>query len=147
MRALPYLVIALIVVMAITGRYVQPRWRSTARILAVCLIFSIAGLILRPFVHPILIAVTPGPGLQGQASIVSAGLLPTRVTGVHHRFVDLMAGQTGVVPVQSPTAGAPFWVVGTLHLTGMWLMLVILVCATPLLWCLIVGLAPIENDE
>lgn len=146
-RALPYLIIATIVMLILTRHYVRPRWRSSIRILATCLMFSVAGLILRPYVHPLLIAVVGDGGLTGQASIVSAGLLPTRVAGAPLHHIDLLSGQTGVVAVQSTAAGAPFWVNGSPHLEGWWLLLVIGVCALPLLWCLVVGLSSDEELE
>lgn len=144
-RALPYLIISTVVVLIFTRAYVRPRWRSSVRILAICLLFSVAGLILRPYVHPLLIAVVADAGLTGRASVVSAGLLPTRVTGAPAHFVDLYNGQTGVVAVESTAPGAPFWVNGSPHLEGWWLVLVIGVCALPLVWCLIVGLTPEEE--
>lgn len=146
-RALPYMIISTIVVLLFTRAYVRPRWRSSVRILAICLIFSLAGLILRPNVHSLLIAVVGDAGLTDQASIVSAGLLPTRVTGASAHFVDLLSGQTGVVAVESTAPGAPFWVNGSPHLEGWWLLLVIGVCALPLVWCLSVGLTPEEEPE
>lgn len=146
-RALPYMTISTIVVLLFTRAYVRPRWRSSVRILAICLTFSLAGLILRPYVHPLLIAVVDDAGLTGRASIVSAGLLPTRVTGAPAHFVDLLSGQTGVVVVNSTAPGAPFWVNGSPHLEGWWLLLVSCVCALPLVWCLSIGLTPEEEPE
>ncbi|HEY5822527.1 MAG TPA: signal peptidase I [Propionibacteriaceae bacterium] len=145
-HALPYLIVGLMVIFVVTGTYVRSRWRSAARIMSICLLLAIAALILRPFVHPYLMSVSTDTGTP-YATVVSAGLMPTRVTGAPGEFIDLVNGQEGVVRVASVAEGAPFMINGTPHLNLPWLFLVIGICAFPLLWCLIVGLSPDEDER
>lgn len=144
-RALPLLIVGVMVIMVATAAFVRARWRSSARIMALCLLLSLSALILRPFVRPVLIDVSTDDPSGPVAHVVSSGLMPTRVTGAASHFVDLTNGQVGSVPVRAVDPGHPFQVNGHPHLDLAWLLLVIVVCSLPLLWCLIVGLSP--EDE
>jgi signal peptidase I len=139
-RALPTVLLAVVVLMVATGRYVPLRWRSSARILGTCLTFAATSLLLRPFVHPILIAVTDD-GSGPLASVVSGGLLPIRVTGADGNHIDLSAGETGVVRVAAQQAGGALMVNGSPNLHGWWLVATIAVSLLPMLWCALVGIA------
>ncbi|SDU85559.1 signal peptidase I [Microlunatus sagamiharensis] len=145
-KALPMLVVAGAVLLVGTRRYVRAYWRSSVRVLGTCLLLCLAVLVLRPFVHPVLISVRNPPGAQPEADVVSGGLLPTRVEGMPGHHVDLLTGQVGSVAVTAPTPGAPFHIVGHPHLDVAWLLLVAGVCSLPLLGCLVVGLGPVEDD-
>ena len=145
-RALPTLLLATVVLLVATGRYVPLRWRSSARILGTTLIFGTSSLLMRPFVHPILIAVTDD-GTGPQASVVSGGLLPIRVTGADGAHIDLSAGETGVVRVAAQRAGGPMVVNGTPDLHGWWLAVTIAVSLLPLLWCLVVGIVREDGER
>ena len=143
-RALPFLIVAALVILVGTEAFVSSRWRSSARILASCLLVSVSALILRPFVRPVLLGVSDASG-GPVAQVVSTGLLPTRVSGAPAQFVDLVNGQVGAVPVLPVPAGDPFRISGLPHLDLPWTLGMIGVCALPLLWCLIVGLSPEED--
>ena len=140
-RALPLLLLGEVVLLVATGVFVPDRWRSSARIVGTCLLVATSALVLRPFVHPVLIAVTEtdaGP----VASVVSGGVFPTRVVGVPGHDITLMTGQAGTVAVSPTTAGGPYLINGHPDLHGWWLLAVIAVCLLPLVWCLLVGLTP-----
>ena len=145
-KALPMLAVAGAVLLVASRRYVKPHWRSSVRVLGTCLLLCLAVLVLRPFVHPVLISVRNPPGAQPMADVVSGGLLPTRVEGMPGHHVDLLTGQVGSVAVAAPEPGAAFRIVGHPHLDDGWFLLVALVCALPLLWCLLVGLSPGEDE-
>jgi len=145
-RALPTVLLAVVVLLVATGRYVPPRWRSSVRILGTCLTFAATSLLLRPFVHPILIAVTDD-GSGPLASVVSGGLLPIRVTGADGNHVDLSAGETGVVRVAAQQAGGALMVNGSPNLHGWWLVATIAVSLLPMLWCALVGIATEEKSQ
>ena len=146
-KALPLLVVAGVVLLVATRVYVKPQWRSSVRVLGTCLLLCLSVLVLRPFVHPVLISIRNPPDAQPEADVVSGGLLPTRVDGMPGHHVDLLTGQVGSVAVAPPAPGGAFRIVGHPHLDLPWLALVTLVCALPLLWCLVVGLAPAEDEE
>lgn len=144
LRALPTVLLGLVVLLGISHLYVSPRWRSSTRVVGTCLVLGVTSLLLRPFVHPVLVATAVDPdGTALRATVASTGMLPTRVSGAPGQHVDLLSGQVGSVIVQPPTAaGGPVLINGTAHLTGWWLVGVGLVCLLPLLWVLVVGLAP-----
>ena len=143
LRALPTVLLGMVVLLGITHLYVSPRWRSSVRIVGSCLVVGLASLILRPFVHPVLVATTvDGDGTTLRATVASTGMLPTRVTGAPGQHVDLLSGQLGSVVVLPGTAGGPVMINGTAHLTGWWLVGVGLVALLPMLWVLVVGLTP-----
>ncbi len=145
-KALPMLVVAGTVLLVGSQRYVSPYWRSSVRVLGTCLLLCLAVLLLRPFVHPVLISIRNPPGAQPEADVVSGGLLPTRVQGMSGHHVDLRTGEVGSVAVTAPEPGAPFHIVGHPALDLPWLALVAGVCALPFLWCLVVGLSPAEDE-
>lgn len=146
-KALPMLAVAGAVLLVGSRRYVRPYWRSSVRVMGTCLLLCLSVLVLRPFVHPVLISVRNPPGAQPMADVVSGGLLPTRVEGMPGHHVDLLTGEVGSVAVAAPEPGAPFHIVGHPHLDTPWLALVALICSLPLLWCLVVGLSPAEDDR
>ncbi|MGI3779710.1 MAG: signal peptidase I [Janthinobacterium lividum] len=145
LRALPTVLLGFVVLLGVTHLYVALRWRSSVRVVGTCLVLGAATLLLRPFVHPVLVATTiDTDGTTIRATVASTGMLPTRVTGAPGQHVDLLSGQIGSVVVQPSGAGDPMMINGTAHLTGWWLVVMGLVCALPLLWVLIVGLAPVS---
>ena len=146
LRALPTVLLGMVVLLAISHLYVSPRWRSSVRVVGSCLVVGLASLILRPFVHPVLVATSvDSDGTTLRATVASTGMLPTRVTGAPGQHIDLLSGQLGTVVVQPATAGGPVLINGTAHLTGWWLVGVLLVSLLPMLWVLVVGLAPGHN--
>jgi signal peptidase I len=140
-RALPTLLLGIVVLLVGSGSYVPTQWRSSVRIVGACLLVAVTSLIVRPFVHPVLVAVTPTA--EGQrATVVSGGLLPTRITGTEGNHVDLLAGQLGTVLVSSDQPGGALMISGSPDLHGWWLIGMAAVCLVPLLWTLSVGLTP-----
>ena len=114
------------------------------------MVLAVSALLLRPFVHPVLVTTTttPGAGVEAlRATVVSTGLFPTRVTGAPGHHVDLLSGQVGSVPVVPGRAGGPVMIDGAAHLTGWWLVAVVLTSLLPMLWVLVVGLAPAAPAE
>lgn len=144
-RALPTLILALLVLLAVSRMYVPRGWRSSVRVVGTCVVLGCISLLLRPFVHPVLLNtyVVQDDGVAAtRATVVSTGMFPTRVTGSDGDHVDLVSGQIGTVHVDTAADGGPMIINGTAHLTGWWLVGVGLVCLLPLLWTLVVGLAP-----
>ncbi|MBB2987205.1 hypothetical protein [Terracoccus luteus] len=142
-RAAPVLVLGWLAIMLLSGRLVRPRWRSTVRVLGTCLLVAVTSLVLRPLVAPVILGVTTSePAARTTtASVVSAGLLPSRVVGADDRYADVRLGETVALPVVSTAPGSPMTVSASAHLRGWWLLTVTLCCLTPLLWTSTVGLA------
>lgn len=147
-RALPTILLSLVVLLVATGHYVPLKWRSSVRVLGSCLLFAVTSLLLRPFVHPILMAVTATEdGLGQQASVVSGGVLPIRVLGSDGGHISLLPGETGVVRVAAEQAGGALMVNGTPDLHGWWLVGSVVVALLPLLWCSLVGLEREDPED
>lgn len=144
-RALPTLLLGLVVLLIGSALYVPQRWRSSVRILGTSLLVAVTSLIVRPFVHPVLVSVAATPD-GALATVVSGGLLPTRVTGLPGHHVDLHTGQLGTVLVAADRAGGPIMVNGAPNLHGWWLAAMVAVCLIPLLWTTIIGLSPDQPD-
>lgn len=145
-RGLPTLLLGVVVLVIGSALYIPARWRSSVRILGSTLLVAATSLVVRPFVHPVLVTVAAtGDGLQ--ATVVSGGLLPTRITGLPGHHVDLHLGEVGTIAVAANTAGGPLMVNGAPHLTGWWLVAMIAVCLLPLLWTTIVGLTPDQPSD
>ena len=148
-RALPTVLLGVVVLLGATHLYVNARWRSSVRVVGICLVFAIASLLLRPFVHPVLVATTTDTdGTTMRATVASTGILPTRVSGAPGQHVDLHSGEIGSVAL-GPTAtpGGPAMVNGTAHLTGWWIVGVGGVSLLPMLWVLTVGLTPATRTD
>ncbi|GAA1843711.1 S26 family signal peptidase [Microlunatus capsulatus] len=140
-RALPTLLLGVVVLVVGSGWYVPLRWRSSVRVLGSCVLVAVTSLIIRPFVHPVLVAVVTTPD-GPRATVASGGLLPTRITGTAGDYVDLHAGEVGSVLVASDRPGGALLVSGSPELHGWWLVGMVVVCLLPLLWTLAVGLSP-----
>ena len=146
-RALPTLLLGVVVLLIGSALYVPVRWRSSVRILGACLLVAVTSLVIRPFVHPVLVTVAATPD-GNLATVVSGGLLPTRVTGLPGHHVDLNAGQVGtVLTAAADRAGGPLMVNGAPNLHGWWLAAMIVVCLIPLLWTTLIGLSPDQPDH
>jgi len=147
-RALPMLLLGVMVLRLATGLWVPLQWRSSGRVIGTCLIFATASVLLRPFVHPVLVAATIDTDQTTmRATVSSAGMFPTRVHGAPGQYVDLRSGEVGSVVVAPPGPGQPLVIDGTAHLTGWWLVGVGLACLLPLAWVLLVGLVQPRRGE
>ena len=106
-RALPTLLLGVVVLVVGSGWYVPLRWRSSVRVLGSCVLVAVTSLIIRPFVHPVLVAVVTTPD-GPRATVASGGLLPTRITGTAGDHVDLHAGEVGgvLLHLRPPRRGA-----------------------------------------
>ncbi len=144
-RALPTVLLSMVVLLVATARYVPFRWRSSVRVQGTCLILAGTSLLLRPFVHPILLSVTATTDGAHQASVVSGGLLAIRVEGADGSHVDLLPGEAGVVRVAAEQAGRALTVSGSPHLQGWGWVAWVGVSLLPILWCVVVGLAREEE--
>lgn len=156
-RALPLLVVGGLV-LALVTRPLPPSWRSSVRVVGSCVVVAATSLALRPLVSPVILAARAHGGDRGAAdgvveagdealaTVVSAGLLPTRVAGAHGHVADLLLGQTAALPVVAEGPGGRFSVTGSPHPTGWWAVGTVAVCLLPLAWTSLVGLATRRSD-
>ncbi|WP_108248915.1 S26 family signal peptidase [Planctomonas deserti] len=144
-RALPLLAIGLAGLWALTARFVRPDDRSAARVLGASFVVSVTVFLLKPLVGVAILATAVENG-SARATVVSTGLLPIRATVTGGSSVDLTSGMVGTL--SAPVTGATdrYDVTTALHLPPAGWLVMGLVCALPLLWCLIVGL-PARTGE
>lgn len=117
----------------------RPRRRIPVRYAGIWLSVSIAGLIVRPWVRMEQTSTIVESGRVG-ARVVSTGILPILVTAQKGSSVQLNAGQSGTVSSAVVDAQGRVPLTAAAHPTGWWLLAIVLVCAAPLLYALIVGL-------
>jgi signal peptidase I len=143
LRGLPIIVIGIAIVWAATRYYASDRWRVPLRIVGYAAVVSLAGFLVKPFVRVVVIA-SNGDSSGAHASIVSTGLLPIRVSASGGNSADLIAGQVGRVTAQANSSGR-YHLDSGLHMGWPWWMVIILLCASPLLYSLVVGLSPLPE--
>lgn len=146
LRSIPFLVIGGMVVWFLSGFLRTGLRRSIARILGFSLVATITAFILRPFVGVAILELATGQS-GAEATIVSTGLLPIRVQATGGTFVDLVSGQVGKLNIPGLLDNGSYQLASTLNLSLWGWILFGLACATPLLWCLIVGLPPVDEKE
>ena len=137
LRAAPWLALGALAIWVTSSRMRDPAVRASARVLAGCLLVAVVAAVQRPFVGVDLLSTTADAGARA-AHVVATGLAPVRVEAEGGGHVDLVSGAVGSVTL--PHTAGLVDVVTTLHLSPLGWAVVGLVCATPLLWTLLVGL-------
>jgi len=143
-RALPLLALGAAGLWLVTARFLPRDDRSAARVIGASFVVSLTAFILRPFVGVAMLATTVKDG-AAQATVVSTGLLPIRAQVADGTSVDLVSGAMGTLSAPVSDAGH-YPAVTALNLPPAGWLVLGLVCAIPLLWCLIVGL-PARTSE
>lgn len=142
-KGLPMLLAGTVLVLLLTRLLSSPTHRAAMRVLGISLVASFTVFVLRPFVGIVVLEATVEDG-QTDASLVSVGMLPIRVTAVGGTHADLVSGQVG--SIQVPANGEDFYNVSSaLHLPLWGWILFGALCATPVLWTMLVGL-PAEAE-
>ncbi|QHC57699.1 S26 family signal peptidase [Rathayibacter sp. VKM Ac-2760] len=137
-KGLPMLLAGSVLVLLLSRLLASPTHRAAMRVLGISLVASFTVFVLRPFVGIVVLEATVEDG-QTDASLVSVGLLPIRVTAVGGTHADLVSGQVG--SIQVPANGEDFYNVSSaLHLPLWGWILFGAVCAAPVLWTVLVGL-------
>lgn len=145
-RSLPYLLVGSVIVWAVTRLARTAATRTSYLIVGLSLVASVTAFIVKPFVGVTVLA-TNATSAGATAQIVSTGMLPIRVQALGGSSVDLVSGQVGYLRVPTLAADEAYRMSSSLNLSFWGWVLMGLVCAIPLLWCLIVGLPPERDDE
>ncbi len=144
-RALPILVPGIAGLWILTGRFVPLGRRIPLRIVGVPLVISVATVILRPFIGISVLAAGMTEGTP-QATVVSTGMLPISVHAGGGEPAHLTAGSVGQVPLPSLDGSDHYQMASALDLPPSGWVLLMLICALPLLWSLAVSLpGPVIN--
>lgn len=135
-RALPVLLVGNAVLWLLTSRVRAAAPRAALRTVGFSLIACVPAFLLHPFVK-IEVLATQAVGDRIHASIVSTGLLPIRVTAATGQQVALHDGQVGVLTL--PVRPEGYRLMTDVQLTASEWAVLLLVCALPLIWNLVVG--------
>lgn len=145
-RALPLLIVGGLVIWGLTRMWAGPVWRGPLRTVGAAILFAFVSVTLRPWVNVVQLATrTTRHGAYIQT--VSTGLLPVQLAPQHGRGDAVTLSTAGRVGLNHFTGGRPgerYLLDTHLHLSTLQWILAVIVCASPLLWTLIVGY---RNDE
>lgn len=145
-RCLPWLFLGGLGVWILT-RFIRTATRRVSwLILGWSLVASITAFVVRPFVG-VAVLTSKVTDEGAVANLVSTGLLPIRVQAVGGSYLELVPGQVGTITVPTLAESGTYKLVTNLDLDLWGWVAMGLVCAIPLLWCLIVGLPPDGPDE
>lgn len=143
-RGLPLLLLGSVLIWITTARYASARCRGPLRLFAAAALVSLAAFLLKPFVRLAVIS-THATDTEVHAAVVSSGLLPTRVSVTGGTHADLRSGHVAVLSTHHVDTTGRYGLHAALHMPLTWWVPVIVLCASPLLWCLIVGFAPVAD--
>lgn len=128
-RALPALIAGIVLLWWATRRWLPWFWTVPTRVLGLSILLAAVSLWLRPFVGTTTLG-TSAAGGDAQITLVSTGVLPTRVTADTGGELDLVSGQTGLLITPRPpqangnvlTSGVhmPWWM--WVVMTAFWLL-------------------------
>ncbi|MBD8586092.1 signal peptidase I [Frigoribacterium sp. CFBP 13729] len=146
-RALPWLVAGGVALRAVTLLVPSRTHRSALRVVGSTVVVAAVSAVLRPFTAATVLWTTASDdGLGGTATVASTGMLPSRLATEHGSAVVLASGELGTLDLPALSADAPagggVLVSIAPHLPPLGWLVFGLVCCLPLLWCLVVGLAP-----
>lgn len=143
-KGLPLLLAGAVLVQLLTRLLPSPTHRAAMRMLGLSLVASITVFLLRPFVGLVVLEATVENGYT-DATLVSTGLLPIRVSAEGAAPLDLVSGEVGRLRVP---ANEQDWysVSSALHLPFWGWVVFALLCALPLIYTFVIGLpAPTER--
>lgn len=152
LRAVPYLVGGGLLVWLLTKLWISPARRGPARLVGGSIVFLVATQVLQPFVGVSQLA--SGADAEGGTTIaaVSTGLLPVELspaagTGHADPLVLGAAGRTGTSVITGGVPGEQFHLDAALHLSPLQWVIALLICASPMLWTMLVGFREPTVDE
>lgn len=128
-RALPALIGGIALLWWATRRWLPWLWAVPTRVLGLSILLAAISLVLRPFVGTVTLATSADAG-QARITLVSTGVLPTRISADTGGELDLVSGQTGLLTTPRPeqaggnllTSGVhmPWWL--WIVMTAFWLL-------------------------
>jgi signal peptidase I len=129
--ALPVLAVGTAIVLVATRLWLRPPLRVAARLAGIPIVVAIASLVYHPFIGVATLA-SQAVGAALRVSVVSTGLLPSRVMQQDGPHVDLVAGQVGSLYLRSHLESGRIPLVVFPHLSIGWWLGILAVCCLPL---------------
>ena len=133
-QGLPWIILGWAIVYGVTLLpRVRPSWRWQIRFIGWSLVVSIVALWTRPWVNLVMMGYLPsGDGVA--MHLVNTGVFPVNVLGT-----VLQSGQDAVVQQNVADASGHYIVTPQLALTVGWFLLLLVICLTPMLASLLIG--------
>ena len=139
-QAAPVLLLGGVVVALVRWR-VSLSWRLPVAIVGAALVVCIAIVVYRPLTRAEQLSFRPVHGVA-QATYVSTGMLPIRLSALSGGHADMRAGQRGTVLSMKRDAHGRYPVRVEPNLPWWWWLPVVGVCFLPALWTVVIGRAP-----
>ncbi len=146
LRGVPLLLLCLGVVW-LASAFVNQSLRDSVRVVGAAMSLAVLGLVLRPWVGLQRIGTSAAhEGVNIRA--VSTGVLPIRAHAVHGTdSARMMSGDVANIHVPHTDPHGAYSLGVGLSLSFWWWVAVGAVMLAPLLWCLVVGLDPVEDVD
>ncbi|MET0991659.1 MAG: signal peptidase I [Lacisediminihabitans sp.] len=146
LRAVPFLVGGVVFSWLLSFLFRSPAARSATRVVGLSVTTAVTAFVLHPFVG-VVVETSRLTAHGAEATLVSTGILPITVSAVGGGKVSLASGELGVLSIPSLAENGHYALSSALDLPLVGWVVFGLVCSTPLLWCLIVGLPPKADRE
>ncbi|WP_116416955.1 signal peptidase I [Subtercola boreus] len=138
-KAIPIVAVGSLLVWALSSMFRSPTTRSALRVAGTSLVVAVAAYILRPLIGIVVLSTTADT-TGATATVVSTGILPIRVQAAGGNTADLVTGQVGTLTVPSLLDTSQYHLASALNLSLLGWVILLAVCAIPLLWTIIIGL-------
>ncbi len=137
-EAAPLLAVGGVVLWILINWFTRPKWKAPAAMVGIAVILSLAIVIYRPLVRADLLSFVPKPH-GGEATYVSTGLLPTKLSAPGNGHIDLRDGQVGSMLSTHPVHHDIYLVHLDPRLRWWWWLVLVLVCFSPAFVTVLVG--------
>jgi len=144
-EAAPLLVVGGIALWILVSWFTRPRWKAPAAMVGIAVILSLSIVIYRPLVRADLLSFVPHRH-GGEATYVSTGLLPTKLSAPGNGHINLRDGQVGSILSTHPIHHDVYVVHLDPRLRWWWWLVMVLVCFAPALGTVLIGRSRQEGD-
>lgn len=140
-KALPVLLLGSLLIWFLTGPFTDEVTRASLRLAGLSLVFSYAAFLYKPFVNLDVLTNVASAG-SVEATVVSTGLFPVEVSGPGGAAVTLSSGEVGTLHIHDLAHNGYYQVASNLHLPWTGWMIVVAICAIPLVVAYSIGRNP-----
>jgi len=145
-KAVPFLAGGVMLSWFLAFLFLSPAARSAVRVVGLSVTTAVTAFVLHPFVG-VVVETSRLTAHGAEATLVSTGILPITVSAVGGGHVSLASGQLGTLSIPSLAENGHYSLSSALDLPLIGWVVFGLVCSTPLLWCLLVGLPAKAESE
>jgi signal peptidase I len=137
-EAAPLLAVGGIALWILISWFTKPKWKAPAAIVGIAVILTLAIVVYRPLVRADLLSFAPRTH-GGEATYVSTGLLPTKLSAPGNGHIDLRDGQVGSILSTHPIHHHVYVAHLDPSVKWWWWLVLVGVCFSPALATFVVG--------